>query len=407
MNKHLTAVMIAALTATMLLTAPASADHRPGNVVVIGGTLALTGPNSAPSRRYFKARELFVDELNARGGLLGHKVEYKIYDDKWDRRRAAELYEKLITEDKVDLVIGPYGSKMSDTVANVMERYRRPFVTCSGSGSPKLYQRGRKYIFGCPIGIENRAERQKGALHLAKEIGIERIAIISRATSTMRRRFVATNAWAKKLGLKVVVSERYPKKQKDFRSLLRRIEASGAEAIFSHSVYADAVAQLRQLRELDINVKMFASALGPSSPKFIKELGGIAEYVVGWASWLPTPAMGHPGIAEFVENYKKRYGEEPNYHGSAGYVAMQLTEAAVKRAGSFEPEKVREALASMAVYTIRGPWKADAQGVSRSPNVIGHLNYQIQNGKRVLLWPEHLAEGKFIPMPKWTDRAKK
>ncbi len=96
-----------------------------------------------------------------------------------------------------------------------------------------------------------------------------------------------------------------------------------------------------------------------------------------------------------------------NYHSTNGYIKMQITEAAVKKAGSFDPEKVREALATMAVYTIKGPYKADAQGYSSSPNVFAHLNYQIQNGKRVLLWPEHVAEGKFIPMPTWEDRGKK
>ena len=407
MNKHLTSVMIAVLAAAVMFTAPAFADHRPGNVVVIGGTLGLTGSDAGPARRYYNARKIFVDDLNARGGLLGHKVELKIYDDKWDPRTAVQLYEKLITEDKVDIIIGTHGSKNTDTVANVMERYRRPSVTCSGSGSPKLYQRGRKYIFGCPTGIENQADRHKGSLHIAKKIGIKRIAIISRATPAMRTRFVATNEWARKLGLKIVVSERYPRKQRDFRALLRKIEASGAEAIFSHSIYPEAAAQLRQLRELNINVKMFASGLGPSSPKFVKELGGLAEYVVGRTAWLPTPALGHPGIAEFAEKYEKRFGEEPNYHSADGYVAMQITAAAVKRAGSFEPQKVREALATMAVYTIRGPWKANEQGVSRSVHFIGHLIYQIRNGKRVLLWPEHMAEAEFIPMPKWKERGKK
>ena len=235
-------------------------------------------------------------------------------------------------------------------------------------------------------------------------MGIKRIAIISLAASSRLPLFAATNAWGKKLGFKIVVSERYPKEQRDFRDLLRKIEASGAEAIFSHSLLRDVVAQIRQLRELNINVKMFSGTVGVSSPKFIKELGGLAEYVMGRASWLPTPALGHPGIAEFVKNYVKRFGEEPDYHSANSYVRMQITVAAVKRAGSFDPEKVREAMASMAVYTIKGPYKADATGFSSSPAVMGQLNYQIQNGKRVILWPEHLAEGKFIPMPKWEER---
>ncbi len=396
--------MVAVFTATMLFPSPAFADHRPGNVVVIGGTLGLTGHGSAAAKRYYNGYKVFVDDLNARGGLLGHKAELKIYDDKRDKRTAIELYEKLIAEDKVDLLLGPYGSKLNDTVANVMERYRRPFVSVAPR---KSFRRGRKYIFGTPKPTKQQGGRHRGTLLIANRIGIERIAIITRASSAMRGRFVATNAWAKKLGLKVVVSERYPKKQRDFRALLRKIEASGAEAIFSHSGYREVVAQLRQLRELNINLKMFASAIGPSSPKFIKELGELAEYVVGRASWLPSPALGHPGIAEFVANYENRYGEKPNYHSTNGYIKMQVTEAAVKKAGSFDPEKVREALASMAVYTIKGPYKADEQGLSVSANVTGHINYQIQNGKRVLLWPEHVAEGKFIPMPKWEDRAKK
>ncbi len=405
LNRHLTSVMAALLAAAMNISAPASADHRPGNVVVMGGTLSLTGPYAATGMRYHNSFKLYVDELNARGGLLGHKVELKIYDDRRDSRTAVELYEKLITEDNVDLLLGPYSSRLVDTVANVMERYRRPFVTCSSFR--KMWQRGRKYVFSCPYPTGGQEERQKGALHIAKKIGIERIAIITQATPAMLPRFLATQEWAKKLGLKVVLWERYPKEQRDFRSLLRRIEASGAEAIFSHSSYPDGVAQLRQLRELNINVKMFASAVGPSEPKFIKELGELAEYVVGRTSWLPTPALGHPGIAEFTENYVKRFGEEPNFHSAEGYVRMQITVAAVKRAGSFDPEKVREALASVPVYTILGPWKADAQGYSRSSHISFHLIYQIQNGKRVLLWPEHVAEGKFIPMPKWEDRGKK
>ena len=128
MNRHLTGVTIAVLAATVLLSAPAIADHRPGNVVVMGGTLSLTGRYAVPAKRFLNAHKLFVDELNARGGLLGHKVELKIYDDKSDKRTAIELYEKLITEDKVDLVRGPYGSSITDPVANVMERYRQPFV---------------------------------------------------------------------------------------------------------------------------------------------------------------------------------------------------------------------------------------------------------------------------------------
>ena len=109
MYRHLTGVMVAVFTAAAVhISTPAFADHRPGNVVVMGGTMALTGGRyAAASKRFYNSFILYVDDLNARGGLLGHKVKLKIYDDKQDRRRAVELYEKLITEDKVDIIIGP------------------------------------------------------------------------------------------------------------------------------------------------------------------------------------------------------------------------------------------------------------------------------------------------------------
>ena len=403
MSKHLSGVMVAVLAAAVLFASPALADHRPGNVVVMGGTLALTGPIPAVVervRRIHNARKLFVDELNARGGLLGHKVEYKIYDNKYNKRTAIELYVKLITEDVIDLVLGPYASSRTQATANVMERYKQPFVALASRLS--IFERGRKYVFSGPQTFAG--DYLTGALHLAKKIGVKRIAIISLATPPNLQQLKGEQEWAKKLGLKVVLSERYRTGETEFRPLLRGVKASGAEAIFANGGYPDTVAQVRQLRELGINVKMFAANVGPALPKFVEELGSTAEYVVGFSQWEPKPVLGHPGIAEFAENYEKRYGVKPNYHAAQGYAAMQITAAAVKRAGSFDPEKMRDALASIAVYTVRGFYKANEQGVS--PSTEG-VTIQIQNGERVIVWPEHVAEAKVLPMPKWEDRAKK
>ncbi len=97
MNKHLSAVMVAAFAAAMLVPSPAFAQHRPGNVVVMGGTISQTGKRAVAAGLMLEGRKIYVEELNARGGLLGHKVELKYYDDKSDKRTAIELYEKLIT----------------------------------------------------------------------------------------------------------------------------------------------------------------------------------------------------------------------------------------------------------------------------------------------------------------------
>ena len=396
MYKHLTGVMVAVLAAAVVFTTPAFADHRPGNVVVMGGTLSLTGRYAVPAKRFLNAHKLFVDELNARGGLLGHKVELKIYD-------AIELYKKLITEDKVDLVRGPYGAYLTDAVANVMERYKRPFLAIAVA--PVIWQRGRKYVFREGPGVMA-PDRPEGSLYLAKIIGVKRVAIIGEGSVAPRQVTEGALKWAKKLGLEVVLLESYRKGETDFTDLLRRIKASGAEAIFAGAYYQDTVTQLRQLRELNINVKLFWATIGPALPKFVEELGSTAEYVVGFTSWEPKPhLLGHPGAKEFVENYEKRYGVKPNYHAAAGYTAMQVYEAAVKKAGSFDPEKIRNAMTSITVDTIWGRWKANEQGLV--PHSGPGLTFQIQNGERMIVWPPTMAEARFLLTPKWEDRAKK
>ena len=399
MKKHLKTVLLLALAA-VVPAATAFADHRPGNVVVMGGTLALSGRYAEPAGRYLNARKLYVDELNAHGGLLGHNVELRILDDKSDTRTAIELYERLITQDKVDLVLGPYSSAITDAVANVMERYKRPFVA-PGAASKGIWQRGRKYVFSVPRTVAQ--DYQKGALHIAKEMGIKRIAVIGEGSLFPRQSTEGTLEWAKKLDLEVVLLQSYHKDEKDFTAILKKIEASGAEAIFSNSYFADSVAQLRQMRELGINVKMFAGTVGPALPKFVEELGATAEFTLGFSRWEPNPALGHPGMTGFIEKYEQRYGVKPNYHAASAYAEMQMLEAAVKYAVGFNPEKVRDALAFVTVSTIMGTYKADAQGLS----TIEGLTFQIQNGQRVIVWPKQMAEAKYIlPMPRWDERPK-
>ena len=397
MRRFLKSLIIAVLTAGVLHAGTAFADHRPDNIVVVGGTLSLTGRYAEPASRYYNARKLYVNELNARGGLLGHKVELRILDDKSDKRTAIEHYEKLITQDKVDLILGPYSSGISDAVANVMERYKQPFLAIASS--KVIWQRGRKYVFNQ---LALAQDFQKGALHLAKQIGVERIAIIGEGSLFPRQVSEGALKWAKKLDLKVVLLESYRKGQTDFNVLLDKINARGAEAIFSNSYFADSVAQIRQLRKLNINVKIFAGTIGPAVPKFVEELGSTADYVLGFSNWEPKPVLGYPGMKEFIENYEKRYGEKPNYHGAHGYAAMQIMEAAVKHAGNFDPERVRDALASIQVETIEGPWKVNEHGLSNREG----LTFQIQNGERVIVWPAHMSEARFLPMPKWEDRPK-
>ena len=376
----------------------AHANHRPGNEVLLGGAISMTGQYAEPAGRQVNSIKLWTDEVNGRGGLLGHKVVVRLLDDKSDIQTAIKLYEKLITEDKVDLLLAPYSSGITEAVANVNERHKMPFVAYGAASTP-IWEKGRKYIFQIVAVAE---DYQKGALHLAKGIGVKTIAIIGQDSLFPRQAAKGAKDWAQKLGLQVVLEENYPTKQTDFAALLQKVKAAGADALISNSYFADAAAQLRQAKELGINFKLFSSTIGPSLPGFPEQMGGAAEYVLGFSQWEPLPQiLKLPGMKEYIEAYEKRFGEKPNYHAGGAYGALQVTEAAIKKAGSFDSEKLREALASIDVMTAYGRYKVNARGENSHEG----LTFQILRGQRKVVWPDKWAETKpELPMPDWSKR---
>jgi branched-chain amino acid transport system substrate-binding protein len=391
---------LAAASAVLLAftAGSAAAGHRPGGEVLVGGAISQTGQYAEPAGRQVNSIKLWVDEVNARGGLLGHKVVLRLLDDKSDIQTSIKLYEKLITEDKVDVLLAPYSSGITEAVANVNERYKIPFVAYGAASTP-IWEKGRRYIFNIVAVAE---DYQKGAVHLAKQAGVKKAAIIGQDSLFPRQAGKGARDWCQKLGLEVVLDENYPTKQTDFTALLQKIKAAGAEAVLSNSYFADSAAQLRQMRELGLNFTLYSSTIGPSLPNFPEQLGATAEYVLGFSQWEPLPAvLGHPGMQEYIERYEKRFGEKPNYHAGGTYGALQVTEAAIKRVGSFDHEKVRDALATIEVMTVYGRYKVDSRGMNSHEG----LTFQILKGQRRVVWPEKWAETKAeLPMPEWSKR---
>ena len=366
--------------------------------VVFGGAISLTGRFAEPAGRQVNSIKMWVDDVNAHGGIVGRKVKLVLLDDKSDTQTAVKLYEKLITEDKVDVLLAPYSSAITEAVANVNERYKMPFVAYGAASSP-IWEKGRKYIFSIVATAE---DYQKGAVYLAKQVGVKKVAIIGEDSLFPRQSGIGAKHWANKLGIEVVLEENYPQKQTDFTALLQKIKAAGAEAILSNSYFADAAAQVRQMREQNLTFKLFSGTVGPGLPKFAEQLGPTAEYVLGYSQWEPLPdVLKHPGMKEYIAEYEKRYGEKPNYHAGSTYGALQVTEAAIKKAGSFDHEKMRAAFASIDVMTVFGRYKVNDKGMNEHEGV----TFQILKGQRRIVWPEKWAETRAeLPMPEWSKR---
>jgi branched-chain amino acid transport system substrate-binding protein len=164
--------------------------------------------------------------------------------------------------------------------------------------------------------------------------------------------------------------------------------------------FDDAVAIVRQMRDLNVNPKMFGVTVGGDLPEFYDLLKQNAEYVYGATQW--DDVLPYPGVKEFVAAYRQEFGREPAYHSAAGYAGCVVYAEGVKRAGSLDADRVREQLLKLETRTFFGDYKVDPDGFQ-----IGHkmVMLQWQEGKKVVVWPDELASGKpRFPTPPWTQR---
>jgi branched-chain amino acid transport system substrate-binding protein len=382
--------LVAAALFAAALPAGAQAPIR------IGASMSLTGTYAKPGTYQKEGYDVCADEVNAKGGLLGRKIEFVLYDDQSAPATAVKLYEKLITEDKVDAVMGPYSSAVSEAVANVTEKYKKVMVAPLAA-TTSIFKKGRKFIFMIVSPAEVYLE---GLIDMAAKRGLKTVAIVNEDTLFPKASATGAAELAKKRGLQVVLQEAYPKGNTDFSALLVKLKAVNPDVIAAGTYFDDAVAITRQMKELGVNPKMFGLTVGGDLPEFYDLLKQNAEYVYGSAQW--DESLPFPGQKEFVAGYKKRFKGEPPYFTAAGYAGCLIYAEAVKRAGTLDADKVRDELLKLKTKTAFGDYAVDADGFQIAHKTI---MLQWQDGKRIIVWPEELASGKArFPTPPWSQR---
>jgi branched-chain amino acid transport system substrate-binding protein len=384
---------VGAVTLTALLgTAPAHAQAP----IKIGASLSLTGTYAKPGSYQKEGYEVCADELNAKGGLLGRKVEFVMYDDQSSTQTAQRLYEKLITEDKVDVVMGPYSSGITESVAGISEKYKKVLVSPLAA-TTSIFRQGRKYIF---MVISPAEVYLEGLVDMAAKRGLKTIAVVNEDTLFPKASTAGTVEMAKKRGLQVVLQEAYPKGNTDFSALLVKIKAANPDIIAAATYFDDAVAITRQMRELNVNPKMFAVTVGGDIPEFYTLLKQNGEYVYGSTQW--DEALPYPGQKEFLSAYTKKFKHEPSYHAAAGYAGCLIYAEGVKRAKSLDADLVRAELLKLKMRTAFGDYAVDQDGFQTAHKMV---MIQWQDGKRIVVWPDDLANGKArFPTPPWNQR---
>jgi len=366
----------------------------------IGASLSLTGTYAKLGKNQHEGYQLCEKDLNAKGGLLGRKVQFVVYDDQSMPATAVRLYEKLITEDKVDGVMGPYSSPVTEASVNVTEKYKKVMVAPLAA-TTSIFKRPpgqkRNYVF---MVISPAEVYLEGLIDMGVKRGLKTVAIVNEDTLFSKAAASGAEDLAKKKGMQVVFKEAYPKGNTDFSALLTKVKAANPDMVAAATYFDDAVALTRQMKELAVNPKMFGVTVGGDLPEFYDTLKQNAEYIYGATQWEHT--LPYPGNREYFETYKKDFGHEPSYHSTAGYAGCLIYAEAVKRANSLDADKVREQLLKLEMRTAFGDYKVDQDGFQVAHKMV---TFQWQKEKKVVVWPDDLAKGKpLFPTPPWTSR---
>jgi branched-chain amino acid transport system substrate-binding protein len=375
---------------------PAAAPS--GEPITIGAAVSTTGSNGRTGLYQQEAYLLWEEQKNASGGLLGRPVQMVIYDDQSDPATGARLYERLLTEDQVDLILGPYSSSVTQAVAQVTERAGQPMLAAGASASD-IWARGYEYIFGVYSVAEDYFKSI--VLDIAPAQGYTTAAIIYEDTLFPTSTANGAAAHCETAGIEVVLNEVYPAKATDVSSVLTRVRDANPDMLIGGSYLPDSVLITRHSKELGVNPKLYAFSVGAAQPDFVESLGADADYVLGPSMW--EPQIQTPGNAEFLAAYQAKFDREPDYHSAAGYAACQVLEAAVTQVGGLELDAIRDALRSIQMPTVLpGQFQVDEAGKQ-----IGHipLTVQWQDGEKLIVTPDDFAEGDLrLPTPPWDQR---
>jgi len=341
--------------------------------ILVGAVVSQSGAHAELAADYAKGLQLWRDEVNAAGGLLGRRVDLRLLDDASSAARAAELYARLIRDDKADLLVGPYGSAATLVAAGETERARRVMVNGAGPAAA-VHSRAPRYLFQTAVPY---AAYGAGVLELAAEAGYKRLFILARDEPQSREMAEATQRAALKQ-FSVNSVEIYRAATLDFSTPVARARAAQAEAWIAFGDVRDAAEMVKSFKRLDYAPALFF-ARAAAHPRLIALVGQDAEWSLGVLDYRAPPGVP-------VRNLDQ----------AQGYVAGMVLAAAVRNAGSLNQERLRAALAELELTTMLGEYRVAPESgaqIGFKPTVV-----QIRGGRPKAGMP-------LLPYPQWEERS--
>jgi branched-chain amino acid transport system substrate-binding protein len=394
-------VVTLATAIVLSLGACSGDDGGDADPIVIGISLPLSGDFSEPGKGVQRGYEAWAKVVNDKGGLLGRRVELKVLDDQSNADRVVADYEQLIGNDRVDLVFGPFSTRLVVPSARVAEEYGMLFVEPAGAAK-EVFEQGFKNLFYAAPAVANDHYNHL-ADYLLKLPDGQRPTTV--AYAAMDDPFAQGTAYGlkdklEKGGVRTVVNEVYPPNTTDYGTIAAKIAASKADMVVGGTQYQDGVNLIIALQQLGYQPKLAAFSTAPTSPEFAAAIGNKTAGILSPTGY--TQKAQYPSNKEFVEKYTAQFGKAPEEDEANGYTTGQVVAAAVTAVGCAEPgdcqRKLVDWLHKNKVDTVVGPLTWDGAGRPQG----AHMIQQWVGGEIQIVLPAAVKEADFIyPKPAW------
>ena len=404
--KSLSKYMLGFATAGLLLFGMGSnANAAAPKVIKLGCAISFTGDQSRTGKLYRDSYDMAVETINQHGGIKIGNQPYNLkiiyYDDKSDPTESSRLVEKLISEDKVNFLLGPYSSGITIPDSLVAQRYRIPMIE-GGGASDTIFSRHNPYIFGT---LPPAGQYFKSTLQMLQTFHPvpKTVAILYSDDKFDVSVAEGTAKLAREMGFDVVMNEKYAVGANDFTSILTKLKSLNADVVLVAGHTEESLNFTQQAKELNVCPKLIDMTVGPSEADFRKSLGKDADYIYGVASW--STQMNFKGYLyantqDFVKRFKAKYHYDPDYHNASGIADVAVFKDAIERAGTLDPQKVRDAIAKISLDTIYGHVEFNSDGQIKGTSVV----LQILNGDIYQVYPNGVKKMVY-PVPCWNERS--
>ncbi len=397
---------------TLLATAFPAFGQNVKPPIKIGFSMALSGGLAGGGKAALLTYQIWAEEVNKKGGLLGRPVELVYYDDQSSPATVPPIYSKLLDIDKVDLVLSGYATVPTAAAMPTIIEHKKMFLSLFALGLGEQFKYGR-YFQLQPNGPVARTEISKGFYEIASSLTPKpkSIALAGADAEYSQIALEGARINAKKYDMKVVYDRTYPPNTVDFASIMRAIKASNPDVIFVASYPPDSAGMVRAAYDVGVKAQLFGGGMiGLQFAVLKTQLNTKLNNVVAYDLYVPEPTMNYPGIEEFLVRYRERAsaaGVDPLgiYIPPFAYAEMQILEQAITKTGTLDDGKLAAYIHQNTFKTVVGDIRFEETGEWAEPrilwiqyrNVVGADVEQFkQAGKQVILYPDNLKSGTVV-----------